>query len=56
MLTVGNSSLAGAVRYLKDPEGEAALRHIVHVSSEVNLSADKNFNEFYMDYMMFEEE
>ncbi|MCI5900944.1 MAG: hypothetical protein MRZ74_00230 [Blautia sp.] len=53
---MGNSSLAGAVRYLKDPEGEAALRHIVHVSSEVNLSADKNFNEFYMDYMMFEEE
>ena len=56
IVTVGNSSLAGAVRYLKEPEGETALRHIVQVSSEVNLSSDKNFNEFYMDYMMFEEE
>ncbi len=52
--TVGNSSLSGAVRYNKDIEGETVLRHIVEISSEVNLSADKDFNEFYMDYMMFD--
>lgn len=52
--TVGNSSLSGAAAYLKNSDGEAALRHLIKMSSEINLSADKEFNEFYMDYMMFE--
>ena len=54
--TVGNSSLAGAVRYLNEPDGKTAMEHLIAVSSEVNLSSDKDFNEFYMDYMMFGEE
>ena len=34
--------------------GEEGLNRLIKVSSEINLSADKDFNEFYMDYMMFE--
>ncbi len=30
------------------------LSRLVKISEEINLSADKNFNEFYMEYMMFE--
>lgn len=53
---VGNSSLAGAVKYLKDEKGEEILRKLVEVSTEIGLSTDKDFNEFYMDSMMFGEE
>lgn len=54
--TVGNSSLAGARQYLRDGEGEARLGEIVEKSEEIGLSTDKDFNEFYMDGMMFGEE
>ena len=53
---VGNSSLSGAVKYLRDKDGEMILKHLAEISEEVNLSADKKFNEFYMDYMMFDGE
>ena len=53
---VGNSSLAGAVKYLKDEKSEETLRHLVEISEEIGLSSDKDFNEFYMDAMMFGEE
>lgn len=53
---VGNSSLSGAVKYLKDAERKNTLSRLAAVSSEVNLSKDKDFNEFYMDNMMFGEE
>lgn len=51
---VGNSSLAGAEDYLKDTEGDKTIRKILDVSEEINLSADKEFNDFYMDAMFFE--
>lgn len=51
---VGNSSLAGTIRYLKDADAEEALKKLVEISTEINLSADKNFNDFYMEHMMFE--
>lgn len=54
--TVGNSSLAGARQYLRDADGEERLSRIVETSEEIGLSADKDFNEFYMDGMMFGEE
>ena len=53
---MGNSSLSGATKYLRDPEGEKKLKHLVEISQEVSLSTDKEFNEFYMDYMMFDGE
>lgn len=51
---VGNSSLAGANRFLSDIQTESILQSIVDVSEEISLSTDKDFNEFYMEYMMFE--
>lgn len=54
--TVGNSSLAGARQYLRDADGEERLSRIVETSEEIGLSTDKDFNEFYMDGMMFGEE
>ena len=54
--TVGNSSLAGARQYLRDAAGEERLSKIVETSEEIGLSTDKDFNEFYMDGMMFGEE
>ena len=30
------------------------LKKLVEISTEINLSADKNFNDFYMEHMMFE--
>ena len=54
--TVGNSSLAGARQYLRDVAGEERLSKIVEKSEEIGLSTDKDFNEFYMDGMMFGEE
>lgn len=52
--TVGNSSLSGGAAYLQDPKGEEAIRNILEVSTKLNLSSDRAFHEFYMDYMMFE--
>lgn len=51
---VGNSSLAGAAKYLKEADGAAKLQKLVQISEEIGLSADKDFNEFYMESMMFE--
>lgn len=52
--TVGNSSLEGAADYLLDEEAEAKINRIRAVSKEIPLSADKDFNELYMDFMFFE--
>ena len=51
---IGNSSLAGAVKYLREQDGRQTLEKIVAVSEEISLSADKDFNEFYIEHMMFE--
>lgn len=55
-VAVGNSSLAGAAKYLRNEDGEAVLRDLVEKSEEIALSSDKDFNEFYMDSMFFEAE
>lgn len=53
---VGNTSLQGAALYLSAEEQEEKIRRIIGISSEVDLSKDKKFNEFYMDHMMFGED
>lgn len=53
IVAVGNSSLSGACKYLKDENGDKTIEKLVSISEEVNLSADKEFNEFYMDAMFF---
>ncbi|PHV69666.1 ferredoxin [Sporanaerobium hydrogeniformans] len=50
---VGNSSLGGAIYYGTHKEAEENVEHIGKVAEEVNLSTNKNFNEFYMEHMIF---
>lgn len=51
---VGNSCLAGVLRYLEDEKSSETMQRLVDISEEISLSADKDFNEIYMDAMMFE--
>ena len=51
---VGNSSLSGARRYLTEGDAAKRLRQIIASSDEVELSSDKDFNQFYTEYMFFE--
>lgn len=53
---IGNSSLAGAVKYLTHRAGEKEIQSLIHASTEINLSTDKDFNELYIDSMFFEAE
>lgn len=51
---VGNSALGGAIKCLLSEDGWARMERIGGASEEINLSADKDFNQFYMDYMYLE--
>lgn len=51
---VGNSCLAGTIKYLRQEQDDETLQKLVDIAEEINLSADKDFNEIYMDAMMFE--
>lgn len=51
---VGNSSLGGAIKCLLSADGWSRMERIGKASEEINLSADKDFNQFYMDYMYLE--
>ena len=53
---VGNSCLKGAIAKLLEPDADEVIEKIRSVSEEIRLSNDKDFNEFYMDYMFFEED
>lgn len=53
---IGNSSLAGAVRALREAHWEDMLGQLVGASTEIALSNDADFNELYMTHMMFGEE
>jgi Uncharacterized metal-binding protein len=52
---IGNSSLSGAIEYLKEEAAHDRMQHIIEISTEINLSNDKDFNELYVDSMYFEE-
>ena len=51
---VGNSALGGAIKCLLSEEGWKRMERIGMESDEINLSADKDFNQFYMEYMYLE--
>lgn len=51
---VGNSSLGGTVMYLTEETAKERLERIVELSTEIELSSDKDFNNFYTEYMFFE--
>ncbi len=52
---IGNSSLSGAIEYLVGEAAHNRMKNITEISTEINLSNDKDFNELYVDYMYFEE-
>lgn len=53
MKVIGNSCLGGAIKYIRDKEGPKRVAQIGDISTEINLSQDKRFNEYYVDYMYF---
>ncbi len=54
ILAVGNSCLRGAVKYLLEETSGEDTKKLTAISEEINLSNDKKFQEFYMEYMYFE--
>ena len=54
--TVGNSSLQGAIHYLKDDKASLKIKNIINKSTEKHLSNDDDFNDLYISCMGFEEE
>lgn len=51
---IGNGALDGAIRYGREEGAAERAGEIVKLSSEIGLSADKDFNELYMEHMYFE--
>ena len=49
----GNTCLKGTIKALTDENAEERLKYLSGLASEVQLSNDKEFQEFYMEYMMF---
>jgi len=52
---IGNSSLAGCIRVLIDPDSLSEIVTLTENAREINLSAHPKFNEMFMDYMLFGE-
>lgn len=53
VITVGNSSLAGALSFGRDPEFKTRLRSIIQSANEVHLSMESDFQEYYLRYINF---
>lgn len=51
--TIGNSSLGGSVKCLLEEDGVQRMSAIISSATEVHLSADKDFNDFYIENMLF---
>ena len=48
---IGNSSLAGAAEYLIDARAGSRTEKIIGNTKEIQLSTNKNFNEYFSEYM-----
>ena len=55
IVMIGNACLKGLIEVVKN-NSIKAVEKIVEISTEIDLSRDKDFNELYMDYMYFEAE
>ncbi len=49
----GNSCIAGLGRFLAESDGEEAVNRLVSAAEEINLAMDAEFQNCYMDAMMF---
>lgn len=54
MKAVGNTSLEGAKAYALEKYTTDEMNHMLTKAEEISLGNDKDFQEFYMEYMMFE--
>ena len=52
---IGNASLGGAIEYLSKTH-EEDLKHIKQIARELNLANEPKFNDYFIEYMLFEEE
>lgn len=50
---IGNSSLGISAKYLLEKNGAQRMTAIGSSAIEINLSADKGFNDFYVENMLF---
>ena len=53
IISVGNSSLAGAGMLAMNPELSHRFTHVPEISEEINLANHKAFNDLYLEYMSF---
>lgn len=53
-IAMGNTSLHGAIRFLTTPGAEKVLPELAGKAKEISLALDEKFNDWYMEYMMFE--
>ena len=53
IIQIGNSSLAGAIRYATDADFADRVERIRLISKEIALSADTDFYDLYLEYMAF---
>ena len=55
VLAVGNSSLAGAVLYAKNPTLGERFRAVAETTGEIALAENRLFNDLYVEHMFFPE-
>jgi uncharacterized 2Fe-2S/4Fe-4S cluster protein (DUF4445 family) len=53
MVAIGNSSLAGALRYTIDPDFSARLDKLAGMAQEIHIANQEEFQELYIKYMNF---
>ena len=54
IISVGNSSLNGCVKYATDEKLKHRADAIRNTANEINLSNDNDFNDLYTEHMYFE--
>lgn len=53
IVSIGNSSLAGAIRYAIDQEFPVRLDRLVGMAQEIHIANQEEFQELYIQYMNF---
>ncbi|MFT4145892.1 MAG: ASKHA domain-containing protein [Mobilitalea sp.] len=53
MKAIGNSALAGAVKYLLEEDADSRLSFMKEITGEIHLSNDEEFNDLYLQEMYF---
>ncbi len=56
IITIGNSSLEGAIRYLIDSIASDRAQSILQAANEIHLAKNEEFNDLYISYMGFEQD